>query len=315
MVNLLVPFAAYLAAERLGASSVLAVLACGLWMARHSQDALTSGGRLQRQQVWDMLVFILEGLSFVLIGLQLREVVAALGGRSVTGLLADALLLNLVVVVLRPLWVFPAAWLPSRLSARLRERDPWPGWRPTAVIAWAGMRGVVSLALALAVPRQVEGGGPFPERELVVFLAFSVIVVTLVGQGLTLPAVVTRLGLARPDDERAREESDAGTRVAEAALARLDELEDEIGAVPPELVDRLRLRYQTRAEVLSRRPDGGADDGLAAYQRLARELLRAQHEELRRLQREERLSPGVVAKVRHDLDAEESRLDRLDRPR
>jgi CPA1 family monovalent cation:H+ antiporter len=312
MVNLLIPFAAYLAAERIGASGVLSVLACGLWMSQHSRDAITSAGRVQRQQVWDMLVFILEGLSFILIGLQLREVVAGLGGRSVTGLLADALLLNLVVVAVRPFWVFPAAWLPRRLSTRLRERDPWPGWRATAVLAWAGMRGVVSLALALAIPRQVAGGAPFPERELVVFLAFSVIVVTLVGQGLTLPALIARLGVAEPSERRAREETDAMARVAEAALVRLDQLEAETSDVPPELVDRLRHRYRTRAEVLARHSDDDRADGMAAYRRLARELLRAQHEELRRLQREEGVSPSVVGKVRHDLDAEESRLDRLD---
>jgi monovalent cation/hydrogen antiporter len=311
VVNLLIPFAAYLAAERVGASGVLAVLTCGAWMAIHSTDAITSAGRLQRQQVWDMLVFILEGLSFVLIGLQLREVVAGLGGRSVAGLAVDALLLNLVVIAIRPLWVFAASWLPRRLSTRLRERDPWPGWRPDAVIAWAGMRGVVSLALALAVPARVAGDHPFPDRELVVFLAFSVIVVTLVGQGLSLPALIARLGVVRPIGERASEEMGAAARMARAALARLDELAPESGDVPPELLERLRERYRTRAEVMSAAPHGdGRADGMAAYRRLALELLRAQHEELRRLQAEG-VSPATVARARRDLDAEEARLERL----
>jgi Na+/H+ antiporter len=312
VVNLLIPFAAYLAAEHVGASGVLAVLACGLWMASHSTDAITSAGRLQRQQVWDVLVFTLEGLSFVLIGLQLREVVADLGGRSIAGLIGDALLLNLVVILIRPLWVLPAAWLPRRLSARLRERDPWPGWRPAAVVAWAGMRGMVTLALALAIPRELANGAPFPERELLVFLSFSVIVVTLVGQGLTLPAVIAWLGVTDPGQDRAREETAATARIAEAALDRLGELDPDLGDVRPELVERLRERYRSRAEVSAAHTDGDQADGLAAYRRLARELLRAQHRELRRLQLEEGVSPDVVGKIRHDLDAEESRLDRLE---
>src|SRR5215211_4535500 len=176
-VKLLLPYVAWLAAERLHASGVLAVLACGLLMTRH-WGSISSGARLQARQLW-------EGLSFVLEGVQLRTVVEGIEGRSLADLALAALALNLVVIVVRLALVYPASWLP-RLSARVRERDPFPGWGWVTVIGWAGMRGVVSLALALAIPTRVDAGGPFPDRNLVVFLAFSVIVVTLVGQGLTL---------------------------------------------------------------------------------------------------------------------------------
>jgi hypothetical protein len=159
------------------------VLACGVLMARH-WSAISSGARLQARQLWDWLVFVLEGLSFVLVGVQLRTVVEGIEGRSLADLALAALALNLVVIVVRLALVYPASWLP-RLSARVRERDPFPGWPAVTVIGWAGMRGVVTLALALAIPTTVEGGGPFPDRNLVVFLAFSVIVVTLVGEGIT----------------------------------------------------------------------------------------------------------------------------------
>ncbi|HEV2871018.1 MAG TPA: Na+/H+ antiporter, partial [Actinomycetota bacterium] len=192
-VKLLLPYVAWLAAERVHASGVLAVLATGLLMTRH-WGSISSGARLQARQLWDWLVFDLEGLSFVLVGVQLRPVVEGIEGRSLADLALAVAALNLVVIVSRLAWVYPASWFP-RLSARVRERDPFPGWRPVTVIGWAGMRGVVTLALALAIPHEVEGGGPFPDRNLVVFLAFSVIVVTLIGQGLTLPVVIRRLGV------------------------------------------------------------------------------------------------------------------------
>ena len=164
-------------AERVHASgfwpSVLRVLI--------ARTGLTLGGPAPGRQLWDWLVFVLEGLSFVLVGVQLRPVVQGIEGRSLADLAMAVVALNLVVIVSRLAWVYPASWLPRR-SARVRERDPFPGWGSVTVIGWAGMRGVVTLALALAIPTEVEGGGPFPDRNLVVFLAFSVIVVTLIGR-------------------------------------------------------------------------------------------------------------------------------------
>ena len=280
-VKLLLPYVAWLAAERLHVSGVLAVLACGLLMARH-WSSISSGARLQARQLWDWLVFVLEGLSFVLVGVQLRTVVDGIEGRSLADLALAAAAVNLVVIAVRMVLVFPASWLP-RLSARLRERDPYPGWRYLTVIGWAGMRGVVTLALALAIPTEVEGGGPFPDRNLVVFLAFSVIVVSLVGEGLTLPLLIRRLGLTADDDGPAGDGRQALARLSEVALDHLDAIDPEIDGVPAELVERLRERYRTRLAHLGRQGEDGQPDDTRAYADLVSDLLGAQREELRRL--------------------------------
>jgi monovalent cation/hydrogen antiporter len=309
-VKLVLPYAAWLAAERLHASGVLAVLACGLLMTRQ-WGSISSAARLQARQLWDWLVFVLEGLSFVLVGLQLRTVLGGLEGRSVAELARAALLLNLVVVAVRLAWVYPGSWLPRRLSARLRERDPFPGWGTVTVIGWAGMRGVVSLALALAVPTEVAGGGPFPDRDLVVFLSFTVIVVTLVGQGLSLPLLITRLGVVAPEEEDAA----AGTaralaRLSEVALAHLDAVDPAAERVPPELVERLRERYRARLAHLDHQRDAGGRHGAGAYAEVVAEVLDAQRDELRRLQERGDVTAEVARRLHHDLDVEESRLER-----
>src|SRR5215211_6323019 len=300
-VKLLLPYVAWLAAERLHASGVLAVLACGLLMTRH-WGSISSGARLQARQLW-------EGLSFVLEGVQLRTVVEGIEGRSLADLALAALALNLVVIVVRLALVYPASWLP-RLSARVRERDPFPGWGWVTVIGWAGMRGVVSLALALAIPTRVDAGGPFPDRNLVVFLAFSVIVVTLVGQGLTLPLVIRRLGVAADDEGTAADGRRALARLSEVALGHLDGLDPSSDGVPAELVERLRQRYRSRLAHLDREVDDDQPDGTRAFQELVHDLLGAQREELRRLSERGQVTPEVARRLDHDLDVEEARLER-----
>jgi monovalent cation/hydrogen antiporter len=205
--------------------------------------------------------------------------------------------------------VYPASWLP-RLSARVRERDPFPGWPVVTVIGWAGMRGVVTLALALAIPTEVDGGGPFPDRNLVVFLSFSVIVVTLVGQGLTLPWVIRRLGVGADDDGPAGDARKALARLSEVALDHLDALDPEADGVPPELLERLRERYRARLAHLDQAGDEDRPDGTRAYVELVHDLLGAQREELRRLRSEGRVTAEVARRLFHDLDVEETRLER-----
>ena len=307
-VKLLMPYVAWLAAERVHVSGVLAVLACGLLMTRH-WGSISSGARLQARQLWDWLVFVLEGLSFVLVGVQLRTVVDGIEGRSLADLALAALLLNLVVIVVRLALVYPASWLP-RLSARARERDPFPGRGWVTVIGWAGMRGVVSLALALAIPTRVDDGGLFPDRNLVVFLAFSVIVVTLVGQGLTLPLVIRRLGVSADDEGTAGDGRRALARLSEVALDHLDGLDPESEGVPAELVERLRQRYRSRLAHLDREVDDDQPDGTRAFHELVHDLLGAQREELRRLSERGQITPEVARRLDHDLDVEEARLER-----
>jgi CPA1 family monovalent cation:H+ antiporter len=310
-VHLLVPFAAYVPAERVGASGILATLTTGLYMSRFGRGVLTSAGRIQGQGLWDIGVFILEGISFILIGLELRPVLDSLSGRSVAGLAGEAALVCLVVVVVRIAWVFSSNWIRHRFRLWRGAPDPTPGWRPQAVVAWAGMRGVVSMAAALALPFTTDAGAPFPQRELLIFLSFSVILVTLVGQGLTLPALIRRLDVVEPAGRAEREEARARVRLAWVALERLDELERELD-LPEERLELLRRRYQQQIDRLS----GPADDGEGgdgehpSMRTVRRELVRAERGELQRIRNEHGLSPQVYRRVSHDLDVEELRLDR-----
>ena len=211
--------------------------------------------------------------------------------------------------MVRLAWVYPASWLP-RLSARVRERDPFPGLPAITVIGWAGMRGVVTLALALAIPTEVDGGGPFPERNLVVFLSFTVIVVSLVGQGLTLPLVIRWLGVGADDEGPAGDSRRALARLSEVALDRLDAVDPEADRVPAELVERLRERYRARLAHLDQQGEDGQPDGSQAFAELVHDVLGAQREELRRLRERGAVTAEVARRLDHDLDVEESRLER-----
>jgi monovalent cation/hydrogen antiporter len=307
-VQLLVPFAAYVPAERVGASGILATLTTGLYMARFGPWAVTSAARLQGQGLWDILVFILEGISFILIGLGLRPVLDGLAGRPVAGLLGEAALVCLVVIVVRIVWVLSA----GALSRSIRSRGGQVDWRSYAVVAWAGMRGVVSMAAALALPFRTDAGAPFPRRDLLIFLSFSVILVTLVGQGLTLPPLIRRLDVVEPADRAAHEEAEARVRLARVALDRLDDLERELD-LPDEEVEGLRQRYQRVLERYAAGSEAAEGEGEQLREKLRqvrRELLAAERAELERIRVEQGLSQQVYRRLSHDLDVEELRLDR-----
>jgi NhaP-type Na+/H+ or K+/H+ antiporter len=214
------------------------------------------------------------------------------------------------VILARFLWVFPATYLPRWASRSLRERDPPPSPRSVTVIAWTGMRGVISLAAALALPLTTSTGAPFPERDLILFLTFSVILATLVVQGLSLPALIRALGL-EDDGGREREEIEGRIRVAEAALTRIDELAGEEW-VREDTVERVRGLYGYRRNRFSARFHGdedGIEERSAAYQRFMRELLRAQRRTLIDLRNEGRIGDEVMHRIERDLDLEESRLE------
>jgi monovalent cation/hydrogen antiporter len=308
-VQLLVPFASYVPAERIGASGILATLTTGLYLARHGPGVVTSAGRLQGQGLWDILVFILEGISFILIGLELRPVVERLAGRPVTMLLGQAALVCAVVIVVRIAWVFSA----GAISRALRTRPGQAGWRNHTVVAWAGMRGVVSLAAALAIPLRTDTGAPFPQRDLLIFLSFSVILVTLVGQGLTLPPLIRWLDVAEPANRAAHEEAEARLRLARTALERLEELERELD-LPDERVEGLRQRYQRTVERYSAALGEGEEAEDERLRRIMRdvqlELLAAERAELHGIRVEQGLSQQVYRRLSHDLDVEELRLRR-----
>ena len=327
IISLLTPFVAYLAAEELPHSlwerlhdligvpadlhfsGVLAVVTTGLYLGRKGPYIISSGTRLQGYATWELITFLLNGLIFILIGLQLRSVVARLDVYSAGELIFYAVLVSLTVVLVRILWVFPATYAPRWVSRRLRERDPAPPWRSVTIVAWTGMRGVISLAAALALPFQASGG-QFPDRDLIIFLTFCVILATLVVQGLSLPALIRALGL---EDDRIgeKEETHGRIQVAEAALERLVELGAE-DWVREDTQERVRGLYTYRRNRFASRFDGdpdGVEVRSADYQRLMVELLVAQRQRLISMRDEGSIGDEVMHRIEHDLDLEESRLE------
>ncbi|HEU4524586.1 MAG TPA: Na+/H+ antiporter [Gemmatimonadales bacterium] len=251
-VTLLLPFGAFLPAEALHGSGVLAVVALALYLSRFSVLLASSTSRLQGRVLWEMLDFLLTGLSFVLVGLQLRSSADALLHRPAHVLLVTAAVC-LTVILVRPLWIFATTWLSDSVQEMLAEHEAID--RLTVphlvVLSWAGMRGVISLAVALSLPQLTASGEPFPGRDLIVFVAFAVILVTLIGQGLTLPALIHRLGVGEVGVRTEEQEISARARMARAALERLDAIAGEMRA-SSEAVHRVGLFYATRVEGLNR---------------------------------------------------------------
>jgi Na+/H+ antiporter len=327
-ISLLTPFVAYLAAEELPHSlwgllhdlfgvpgdlyfsGVLAVVTTGLYLGRKGPYIISSGTRLQGYATWELITFLLNGLIFILIGLQLRSVVEGLNEYTAGQLVSFALLTSLTVILVRMVWVFPATYVPRWASRRIRDRDPSPSWRNVSIIAWTGMRGVISLAAALALPLQTASGVFFPDRDLIIFLTFCVILATLVVQGLSLPVLIRALGL---EDDRIgdKEETHGRVSIAEAALVRLDELADE-DWVREDTAERIRGLYSYRRNRFASRFEGdpeGVEERSAAYQHLMVELLGAQRLRLITMRDEGSIGDEVMHRIERDLDLEESRLE------
>jgi monovalent cation/hydrogen antiporter len=256
------------------------------------------------------ILLVLGGLLFLLIGLQLRSVLAAIAGHSLLTLIWQALLISLAVIAVRLAWVFPAASLPRLASPHLRARDPYPGWRSVAIVAWIGMRGGLSLAAALALPLTLTSGAPFPQRDLVIFFTFAVILVTLVGQGLSLSPIIRLLGLEQ-DSALEREHALVHLVAARAALSRLDELTTEAW-VPEDALLHLRSHYQKKLEALTPPVEGTGDERAGVHaptqQRLQHEVLRAERAAVIGLRDRGRIDDETLRLVERELDLEEQRL-------
>ena len=311
-VSLLTPYVAYLPAEWLHLSSVLSVVTCGLYLSRRLNQIASARVRLRAFAAWDTLVFLLNGLIFILIGLQLPGIVAGLEGTSLRQAVWYAAVVCAVAILVRMLWVYPAAYLPRMLSRRLRQREPDPRWQSVFVVAWTGMRGIVSLAAALALEAD------FPHRDLILFITFCVILATLVLQGLTLPAVIRWLHLSEAVDERDEEEITARYLGALAAVERLDNL-TTLGPAAKERLERLRSTYDERVAYYSRQltPDGngGATPEGAALdvacetgEQIEREVIAAERQMIVRLRDQGVIGDEVLRRIQAELDHEETRL-------
>jgi Na+/H+ antiporter len=305
-VSLLTPFVVVFAAERLRGSGVVAVVVTGLALGHKMPTLMSAASRLQMDAFWRMVKFVLEGLVFLLVGLQLREVVAQLHTPWGTVAAVTAAVLATVIVT-RFVWMYPAAY-GMHLIPPLRRRDPPPSPRFPTAIAWAGMRGVVTLAAALALPATLQAGRSYP-RGLFVWLAFAVILGTLILQGFTLPAVARWLRLP-PDDPKVDALAEAAVQHA-ASRAAQERLEAAADEGYPAVLERLRKLSEQRTNVAWERlgsPD--RETPSQAYVRLRREMLAAEREVFRRARDEGRISEEVLRRAQREMDLEESMLER-----
>lgn len=310
-LSLLIPFVAYAAAEQVGASGVLAVVTVALYLGHHSWQ-VDFETRLQEAAVWKVVSFILESSVFALIGLQLRVVLKDLGEYSVAQAVWYAIGVFVLVVVVRFVWSYPATYLPVFLSARIRERENDTDWKRPLIVSWAGMRGVVSLAIAFSIPLVTDEGDPFPARNLVLFLTFTTVIGTLVVQGLSLPALIKALKLPGRDvQHETLAEAQAQNAASTAAEERVDTLmQDERNCLPQPLQDRLRTVLERRRNSVWERlgqpnPVTGesADD---TYRRLAREAIAAEREVFVRMRDERRIDDEMMRTLLRKLDLEEA---------
>jgi monovalent cation/hydrogen antiporter len=307
VVTFLAPLAAYLPAAQLELSGVLASVAAGIYVGRDAPRLLSSAVRVSGVAAWQILLFLINGTVFILLGLQLPGILAGLEDFSAGQLIGLAVAVSLATILARLVWVFPAAYIPRWLNAGIREHEPRPTERNVFIVAWAGMRGVVSLAAALALPLT------FPERNLVIFLTFAVILATLVGQGLSLPLLIRALGIDDGDGAGQREEAYARYVTSEAALERLDGLATEWPG-HLELIDRLRAQYEdrTRHAVSAKHPeqrDEAAEQELIEHRQIRMAVLAAERDALLTLRERGGIADEVHRVVEHDLDLEELRME------
>ncbi|GIF03607.1 Na+/H+ antiporter [Actinoplanes siamensis] len=310
-VSLLTPFVVVIVAEKLHTSSVVAVVITGLYLGHRIPYLLSATSRLQMEAVWRLTTFLLEGVVFLLVGLQLRVIVESIE----TGLSKTVQVTSLifgVLVLIRFLWMYPATYL-ARLIPRVRTREERPPIAVPTVISWAGMRGVVTLAAAQTLPEPgaVIGGRLVPDypRELFVFIAFAIIVLTLLVQGTTLPALAMRLGV-REDTTSEDALAEAGVQHA-ASRAALEALDSHAGGAPASVVDRLRGLVESRSNnAWERLGNQQQETPSAAYGRLRREMIRAERHVFKIARNEGRIPEEVLVRAQRELDLEESQLRR-----
>jgi CPA1 family monovalent cation:H+ antiporter len=308
-ISILVPYAAYLTAEGIHASGVLAAVAAGLYLGRKSSRFLSPGVRLQSQAVWTSLTFLLNGFVFVLIGLQLPLVLAGVSEVKTGSLILYGVLFSLLLILFRLFWVFPGAHAAHFIRTRLlHQNEKRPEARQVFVVGWTGMRGVLALAAAMSLPRTVADGSPFPHRDLIVFLTFSVILVTLVLQGLTLPWLIRVLGLDAGSGPNCEQQK--GRRlVLQAALTRLDDMRQSDPSVVTEQYEDLVRHYEHRLASIGADHQGTTHaEQYFRFLDLSRALLDVEREAALRLWDEGRITDEVLREMEYEMDLNETRL-------
>jgi CPA1 family monovalent cation:H+ antiporter len=303
----------YIAAEHFHFSGVLSVVSGGLFLSFRSQDIFTYESRLQLNGVWETLIFLLNGFVFILIGLQLSTIVAGLEGYSVGEAIIYAIIISVLTIIIRIIWVFPGAYIPRWLFKSIREKEAAPGWRAVLLVAWSGMRGVVSLAAALAIPLTLSTGEGFPHRNLILFITFVVILFTLVLQGLSLGPLIRFLKIETNDKESERVQALAmRIQLAEAVISFLEtNYKEEIEK--NEAYKRVTERYVRMTEVAKKKlemEEAGeeASSFLPHYRQMLIELVDVRRKELNRFRRSREYNEELIREREWELDLEEARL-------
>jgi CPA1 family monovalent cation:H+ antiporter len=312
-ISLFSAYGAFIPADELGASGVLAVVACGVYLGFRAPEVATPESRMQADAMWSILSFLLNATLFILIGLQLPTIVDGLAGVPAGEVARDAAAVCAAVIGTRMVWSNVITALIRLIDRRPSQLARRASWRARLVGNWAGMRGAVSLAAALALPLQTDAGDPLPGRELIQFVTFSLILVTVVGQGLTLPWLIRRLGVVEDPVEEEREEVTARLAIASAALARVDALAAE-DWTREDTIDRVRRLYEFRRRRFKVRAgkledEDGIEERSQRYQRLMHEVYAAQRAALVELRDRRAISSDVLRRVEREIDLEESRLE------
>jgi Na+/H+ antiporter len=315
-LSVLTPFAAYWLPQHLGGSGVLATVTAGLYISWNGLRLIGAATRLQGIFFWDLLMYLTEGLVFLITGLQARTLIAGIQGYSMWQLASSAALVCAVVIGARFIWMYPATYLPRLLVPSIARTDPAPPWQWPFILGFTGVRGIVSLAAALAIPVTIQNGEPFPHRDLVLFLTYSVILVTLVGQGLLLPAVIRGLGLVnagrREHSDDRIEEFKARRAAIEAALERIDTLRTQ-KQLPEDIVGRLRATHLDRLKHVEHR--SGDDEAHKAlverHDEIEFILIDAERERINELYRGGELKDEARRRIERELDLRHAHLTNI----
>ena len=304
-LTFIAPYIAYLMAEAFHLSGVLAVVTAGLFLAWHSSEIFSQQTRMQATGTWNTVLFILNGLIFIFIGLQLPFIMNSMHAYSFSDLLFYGGIISLTVIIGRIVWVYPGAYVPRWLSKKIRRTEPKPQRRLVTVIAWSGMRGIVSLAAALALPLTINGSEPFPHRNLIIFITFAVIFSTLVIQGLSLPHIIRWFGI-KPDGSEHEEEHEARMRIASSVI---EHIEENYSLLPDEVLNQVKTKYEIRIQRLRKDIQRKLDDEqIYEFQRIQQELLDRERKFIITLRNEGKISVEVLRRLEYELDLEETRL-------
>jgi len=312
VLSILTPYLAYWPPQHLGGSGVLATVVAGLYVSWNGLSLISATTRLQGIFFWDVLVYLIEGIVFLMTGLQARTLVMGLGNYSWSALAGSAAVVSAVVILARFIWIYPATYLPRWLIPAIARKDPSPPWQWPFVLGFTGVRGIVSLAAALAIPLAMADGRPFPDRNLILFLTFSIILVTLVGQGLMLPALIRILGLANAGERELHadrtEERLARRHAIEAASVRLNELAVEWG-LPDEVVEPLRAEYRNRLSHFEHTPEPAENhEHTIAPDEIELVLIAAERERINELYRQGSLRDEARRRLEREFDLREANL-------